>query len=141
MNKNAPILIIEDDIDDQKFLQEIFLKLNYLNELVFLNDGEEAIEYLMQMKKVPFLIISDLNMPKINGIELRARVKENAAINIKCVPYILFSTTVAKNYIDDAYTMGIQGYFKKPIDPNELMAILKAIIEYWKYSYAPGMYM
>lgn len=141
MNKNGPILIIEDDIDDQEFLETTYRKLNYTNELVFLNDGEAAIQYLIQMKSIPFLIISDLNMPKINGIELRARVKENDVINIKCVPYILFSTTVGKNFIDDAYHMGIQGYFKKPIDPNELMATLKNIIEYWKISYSPGMYM
>ena len=141
MNKNGPILIIEDDIDDQEFLQTTYRKLNYTNELVFLNDGEAAIQYLIQMKSIPFLIISDLNMPKINGIELRARVNENDVINIKCVPYILFSTTVGKNFINDAYLMGIQGYFKKPIDPNELMTTLKNIIEYWKISYSPGMYI
>ena len=141
MNKNGPILIIEDDIDDQEFLQTTYRKLNYTNELVFLNDGEAAIQYLIQMNSIPFLIISDLNMPKINGIELRARVKENDVINIKCVPYILFSTTVGKNFINDAYLMGIKGYFKKPIDPNELMTTLKNIIEYWKISYSPGMYI
>ena len=141
MNKNGPILIIEDDIDDQKFIENIYKRLDYLNELVFLDNGEIAIDYLMQMKKIPFLIISDLNMPKINGIELRARVKQNEAINIKCVPYLIFSTTVAKNFIDDAYTLGIQGYFKKPINPDDLTAILKNIIDYWKMSYAPGMYM
>ena len=141
MNKNGPILIIEDDIDDQNFLQLVYTKLGYTNELVFLDNGEVAIDYLMQMKKIPFLIISDLNMPRINGLELRARVKANETVNIKCVPYILFSTTVSKIYIDDAYTLGIQGYFKKPVDQNELMATLKTIIEYWKESYAPGMYM
>lgn len=141
MNKNGPILIIEDDIDDQIFLETIYKRLNYQNELVFLNDGEAAIAYLMQMTKIPLLIISDLNMPKINGIELRARVKQNEAINIKCVPYLIFSTTVAKNFIYDAYTVGIQGYFKKPNNPDDLAAILKQIIDYWKTSYTPGMYM
>lgn len=141
MNKNGPILIIEDDIDDQRFIEAVYKKLNYQNELVFLDDGETAIKYLMQMERIPFLIISDLNMPKINGIELRTRVKQNSAINIKCVPYIIFSTTVAKNFIDDAYTLGIQGYFKKPVKPDDLMGILKQIIDYWKTSYTPGMYM
>lgn len=141
VNKNGPILIIEDDIDDQRFIEEIYKTLNYSNELVFLDNGEIAIDYLMKMTKIPFLIISDLNMPKINGIELRARVKQNDAINIKCVPYLIFSTTVAKNFIDDAYIMGIQGYFKKPVDPDDLLATLKTIIDYWKVSYTPGMYM
>ncbi len=141
MNKNGPILIIEDDTDDQEFIQAAYQKLDHSNELVFLNSGEIAIQYLMEMTKIPFLIISDLNMPKINGIELRARVRQNEAINIKCVPYILFSTTVAKSFIDDAYAIGIQGYFKKPIKQNELVAILENIIDYWKVSYSPGMYL
>ena len=141
MNKNGPILIIEDDLDDQVFIQSAYKKLDYTNELVFLDSGEKAIQHLMEMQKIPFLIISDLNMPKINGIELRARVRQNEAINIKCVPYIIFSTTVAQNFIDDAYTIGIQGYFKKPVKQNELIAILKNIIDYWKVSYSPGMYL
>jgi CheY-like chemotaxis protein len=141
VNKNGPILIIEDDIDDQRFIQLTYDKLNYTNELVFLNNGEVAIEYLMQMKKIPFLIISDLNMPKINGIELRDRVKQNEALNIKCVPYIILSTTVAKTFIDNAYTLGIQGYFKKPVSAIEFTDTLKSIMEYWKTSYAPGMFI
>jgi len=141
VNKNGPIIIIEDDLDDQRFLQMTYKKMDFENELVFLDNGELAIEYLIQMTSIPFLIISDLNMPKLNGIELRARVKQNTAINIKCVPYIIFSTTASKLYIDDAYLLGIQGYFKKPSSASELFEILKKIIEYWKLSYAPGMYL
>ena len=141
MNKNGPILIIEDDIDDREFIQSAYKKLDYTNELVFLDSGEIAIQYLLAMKKIPFLIISDLNMPKINGIELRDRVRQNEAIKLKCVPYIIFSTTVAKNFIDDAYLIGIQGYFKKPVKQHELVSIFKHIIDYWKVSYTPGMYM
>jgi len=141
MNKNGPILIIEDDIDDRNFILAAYNKLNYSNELVFLDDGEVAIKYLIQMVKIPFLIISDLNMPRMNGIELRTRVHQNEVIRIKCVPYIIFSTTVSKTFIDDAYSMGIQGYFKKPANLKELMDILKNIFDYWKISYAPGMYM
>ena len=141
MNKNGPILVIEDDMDDQNFIQSAYEKLNYTNELIFLDDGEVAIKYLIQMNRIPLLIISDLNMPRINGIELRTRVHQNETIRIKCVPYIIFSTTVTKTFIDDAYSLGIQGYFKKPTNLNELVAILRNVIEYWKISYAPGMYM
>ena len=141
MNKNGPIIIIEDDMDDQMLIQMVYDKLNYVNELVFLADGETAIEYLIQMKKIPFVIISDINMPKINGIELRARVQQNDNINIKCVPYILLSTTASKGYIDNAYVLGIQGYFKKPSNPDDLEEILKNIVSYWKLSYSPGMFM
>ena len=141
MNKNGPILIIEDDEDDRVLFQFIYDKLGYTNELVFLQNGEEAIEYLIQMKRIPFVIISDINMPKINGIELRKRVSQNETINIKCIPYILLSTTASKGYVDNAYSLGIQGYFKKQSNPEEFVVVLKDIIEYWKKSYAPGMYL
>ena len=141
VNKNGPIIIIEDDKDDQLLIEMIYEKLNYKNELVFLENGEVAIAYLMQMKKIPFLIISDINMPKLNGIELRERVKENTVINIKCIPYIFLSTTASKDMNDNAFILGIQGYFKKPFHPDEMEEMLKTIIEYWKKSHAPGMYM
>ena len=141
MNKNGPIIIIEDDMDDQVLIRLVYENLNYTNELVFIENGELAIEYLNQMKTVPFIILSDVNMPRINGIELRERVLQNEVINIKCVPYIILSTTASKHFVDNAYSLGIQGYFKKPSDPGELSAILKNIIEYWKISYAPGMYI
>jgi CheY-like chemotaxis protein len=141
MNKNGPILIIEDDMDDQMLIEMAYSKMGYKNELVFLANGEEAIEYLIGMKKIPFIIISDINMPKVNGLELRERVKHNEMINIKCVPYILLSTTASKTYIEDAYILGIQGYFKKPSSSDQLEVILRQVIEYWKLSYAPGMYL
>ena len=141
MNKNGPIIIIEDDEDDQFLIQIIFSKLKYKNELIFLKDGEAAIEYLINMTKIPFIILSDINMPKINGIELRSRVQKNLTINIKCVPYILLSTTESKDFVDNAYLAGIQGYFKKSSDPDELSETFRNIVDYWKKSYAPGMYM
>jgi CheY-like chemotaxis protein len=141
VNKNGSIIIIEDDKDDQLLLEVIYKKLSYKNELVFLENGEIAIEYLCTMKKVPFLIISDINMPKLNGIELRARVKQNEEVNIRCIPYVLLSTTTSKEYMDNAYLLGIQGYFKKPSNPEDFEQMLKCVIDYWKISYSPGMYI
>lgn len=68
MNKTRPIVIIEDDVDDQDILAEIFKELNYKNELVFFGDSELALEYLTNTDTEPFLVLSDINMPKLNGI-------------------------------------------------------------------------
>lgn len=72
MNKNGPIVIIEDDLDDQQILTEIFNELPYGNKLVFFDDGVQALEYLTDTDIEPFLVLSDINMPKLNGMELRA---------------------------------------------------------------------
>ncbi len=96
MNKTGPIIIIEDDIDDQELLTEIFKKLNYVNKIVFYKDGNEALEFLNKTDVQPFLILSDINMPKINGFELRNKVFTNEQLQTKCIPYLFFTTSATK---------------------------------------------
>ena len=71
MNKTGPIVIIEDDKDDQDILTEIFNELAYENEVIFFEDSVLALEYLTATEIEPFLVLSDINMPKLNGMELR----------------------------------------------------------------------
>ena len=74
MNKNGPIVIIEDDPDDQILLAEVLKELDYPNKIIFFSDGEKALEYLIDSGDNPFLILSDINMPKLNGFQLRDKV-------------------------------------------------------------------
>jgi len=99
MNKNGPVVVIEDDEDDKLMLQEIFTKLNYKNKIVFFNDGNDALEYLQRTDVSPFLILSDVNMPKINGFELREKVYTNKMLSIKCIPYLFFTTSATKQSV------------------------------------------
>ena len=71
MNKEGPIIIIEDDADDRFLLEEVFTSLDYLNKRIYFVDGQEALDYLLQMDSAPFLILSDINMPRLDGFELR----------------------------------------------------------------------
>lgn len=77
MNKTGPIIVIEDDADDQAVLIELFQKLGYANKIVYFNDGNMALDFLNKTDVQPFLILSDINMPKINGFELRNKVFTN----------------------------------------------------------------
>ena len=83
MNKTGPIVIIEDDIDDQDILTEIFKELNYENELIFFSDSVLALEYLTDTAVEPFLVLSDINMPKLNGMELRDKIHNNEDLRMK----------------------------------------------------------
>ncbi len=69
MNSNGPVIIIEDDIDDKEILEEVFQKLGYPNELLFFEDGQAALDFLNNSHVIPFIILSDINMPKLNGFE------------------------------------------------------------------------
>ncbi len=140
MNKTGPIIIIEDDIDDQELLTEIFKKLNYVNKIVFYKDGNEALEFLNKTDVQPFLILSDINMPKINGFELRNKVFTNEQLQTKCIPYLFFTTSATKKAVIDAYALSVQGFFVKPNSMERLERTIKRIVEYWQECIAPGEY-
>ena len=140
MNKQGPIIVIEDDLDDQEILEEIFQKLGYVNAIIFFVDGNLALEYLNKTDTQPFLILSDINMPRINGFELRNKVFTNEQLQLKCIPYLFFTTSATKKAVTDAYSMSVQGFFVKPNSISELERTIKKIVEYWQECIAPSEY-
>ena len=141
MNKKGPIIIIEDDLDDQFFLETVFKKLKYENELVFFDDGETALAYLNSVDTLPFLILSDINMPKLNGFELRKKLKTDAALQLKCIPYLFFSTAANQPAVVEAYSMSVQGFFVKQNSLDELEKTINVIMEYWVRCVAPNNFI
>lgn len=138
MNKTGPIIIIEDDLDDQEILSEVFELLKYKNEIVFFGDGGEALKYLTETKTEPFIIFSDINMPKLNGMELRAKIHENEDLRLKSIPYLFFSTVAEQENVVDAYSKSVQGFFIKPSNFDDLVDIIKTIVEYWQKCVSPN---
>jgi CheY-like chemotaxis protein len=140
MNKSGPIIVIEDDPDDQEALVEIFEKLGYINQIIYFLDGNEALAYLNKSDVQPFLILSDINMPKISGFELRNKVFTNEQLQTKCIPYLFFTTAANKKSVIDAYTMSVQGFFVKPTSMQALENTVKKIVEYWQECIAPNQF-
>lgn len=138
MNKNGPVVIIEDDDDDQAILREVFGNLSYSNELIFFSDGQSALDYLNETAVLPFLILSDINMPKLDGFALRQKLKSDAALQVKCIPYLFFSTAATQKSVIDAYSLSVQGFFVKQSSIAEIEATISAIMEYWKRCAAPN---
>lgn len=138
MNKGGPIIIIEDDMDDQEILIEIFSELNYSNEIIFFRDGEEALDFLINTAIEPFIIFSDINMPKLNGVELREKVHNNEDLRLKSIPYLFFTTTAEQRHVVDAYSKSIQGFFVKPANFEHLRRTIKIIVEYWQECVSPN---
>jgi CheY-like chemotaxis protein len=140
MQKSGPIVVIEDDLDDQEILSEVFKKLNYPNEIIFFANGYEALDFITQSHVQPFLILSDINMPKLNGFELRMKIHNNEELRIRCIPYLFFTTAADRKAVTDAYSMSAQGFFIKPITIEHLENIIRKIIDYWLECYAPNQY-
>ena len=138
MDKNGPVIIIEDDDDDQALFTEAFRSLGYPNPIIFFDNGQEALEYLNKPTTLPFIILSDINMPKLNGFELRAKLKTDAELSVKCIPYLFFSTALNQKAVIEAYSMSVQGFFVKQSTMSELKQTLLVIMEYWKKCAAPN---
>ena len=138
MNKSGPIVVIEDDADDQEIMRTIFDDLGYSNLIIYFSDGEEALKYLIETRIKPFLILSDINMPRLSGFELREKIWLNENLNLKCIPYLFFTTTSSQKAVINAYSQSAQGFFIKPNTIGKLEATLKRIIEYWQECEAPN---
>lgn len=138
MNKSGPIIIIEDDLDDQDILSEIFGELNYKNELIFFGDSLKALQYLTDTDTEPFLVLSDINMPKLSGMELRDKIHNNEDLRLKSIPYLFFSTSSEQRHVIDAYSRSIQGFFVKPANYDKLKNVIIKIVEYWQECESPN---
>ena len=138
MNRQGPIIFIEDDIDDQETFHEAFSELDYKNEIIFFSDGQAALDYLNEVEVEPFIIFSDINMPKLSGLALREKVFENESLRIKTIPYLFFSTSAEQQYVIEAYSKSAQGFFTKPANYNELKELMKTIITYWQSCVSPN---
>jgi len=137
MNKNGPIIVIEDDEDDRLFIKDVFLDLNFNNEIIFFEDGHVALHYLTHEEIEPFIIISDINMPVLNGMELKEEIQKNESLRLKCIPYLFFTTTANQQHVIDAYSKSVQGFFIKPSTLEKLKSTLKKIVEYWQECESP----
>ncbi|MCW3107947.1 MAG: response regulator [Segetibacter sp.] len=138
MNKGGPIVIIEDDIDDQDMLRDVFKELNYENKIVFFGDSQEALDFLTVTEIEPFIIFSDINMPKLSGAELREKVHNNEDLRLKSIPYLFFTTTAEQKAVVDAYSKSIQGFFVKPTEYGKLKRVIRLIVEYWQECVSPN---
>jgi CheY-like chemotaxis protein len=137
MNSDDHVVIIEDDADDKEMLEEVFEKLGYINKLLFFSDGQEALDFLNSSDIIPFIILSDINMPKLDGFALRDKINMDAKLQMKCIPYLFFSTASSQKAVVDAYSLSVQGFFIKQSSMVELEKTITVIMEYWKRCVAP----
>ncbi|HUQ65460.1 MAG TPA: response regulator [Flavitalea sp.] len=140
MNKKGQIVLIDDDQDDLHLLIEIFSDLNLPNEIHLFKNTESLLAFLRKPEVDPFLIISDINMPVINGFRLRERVLNDAGINCRNVPYIFFTTSTMLKVVADGRGATFQGIFKKPVKHSEWRETLSSIVKYWTLSMPPDEY-
>mgnify|MGYP001627179916 CR=1 FL=1 len=131
--KSGPIILIEDDVDDKEILEEVLKELNVSNELIWFNNCIEAYNFLLHTSQRPLLIISDVNLPGQNGLELKRQIDENPILRSKSIPFIFYSTSVSQHAVNIAYQeMTVQGFFQKEQNFESIKIKIKNILDYWK---------
>lgn len=129
MKKTLKILLIEDDtIEVMKFVKVIGT-LGLKHQITESRNGEEALEILEQVKQLPDIIVLDLNMPKINGLEFLSTLKKNKTL--KYIPTIVLTTSNNPKDILECYKIGIAGYILKPLKYEDYVNRIERILDYW----------
>lgn len=128
------ILLVEDNLADARLTQESLKDCKVLNELFIVRDGLEAIDFLSQRGKYttasqPDLILLDLNLPKKNGKEVLAFIKESPVL--KTIPVVILTSSRAERDILQSYSLYCNCYISKPLDIDEFSEVVNAIEGFW----------
>lgn len=131
------ILMADDDADDRMLTRDALEESRVLNELRFVEDGEELMEYLTRKGKYsnaedsprPGLILLDLNMPKKDGREALKEIKSDP--NLRRIPVVIMTTSKAEEDIFRSYDFGASSFITKPVTFDRLVELMRTLGEYW----------
>lgn len=127
--KQLKILLIEDDSIEVMKFNRVLTNLNKQHEIIEANNGEEALELLHDQDNKPDIIVLDLNMPKLNGIEFLSILKSDEVL--KYIPAIILTTSNNHKDMLECYKIGIAGYILKPLKYEDYIDRIEKLLAYW----------
>ena len=134
--KNKPILLVEDDRVDMMMVIRALKQVHVTNQVVHLENGEDALNYLRdEDNDKPCIIFLDLNMPIMNGIEFLQVVKNDG--QLKRIPVVVLTTSEEQQDKVNSFNMGVAGYMAKPVDYRQFVEVMRSIDAYWTISEMP----
>lgn len=133
---NKPILLVEDDQVDTMTVKRALKEIHVTNPLVHLENGEEAVHYLRDGERdKPCIILLDLNMPIMNGIEFLQVVKHDD--QLRRIPVVVLTTSEEQQDKVNSFNLGVAGYMAKPVDYRQFVEVMRSIDAYWTISEMP----
>jgi two-component system, response regulator len=135
--KNKDILLVEDNPDDVELTRRAFRKCNLVNELIVARDGVEALECLfgteenagMSARELPAIVLLDLKLPRIDGLEVLRRLRENP--RTRYVPVVIMTSSKEEQDLVDGYRLGCNSYICKPVDFVQFARAVEQLGMYW----------
>ena len=133
MTFEQPILLVEDDTVDVMTVKRAMRALKIATPLHVSGNGEIALEYLRDSHNPqPSMILLDINMPRMNGLELLAELKKDEALRL--IPVVILTTSHEEQDRLRGFDLGVAGYMLKPVDYNQFIEIMRMIYDYWRTS-------
>jgi len=134
---NKFILLIEDNKDDIELTIRAFKKNNLKNEIIIIKDGGEAIDYIEKLNevapnepnKLPTIILLDLKLPKVDGIEILKKIRSSPAT--KFIPVVILTSSLEEQDLFNGYQFGANSYIRKPVDFNKFLNAVQQLGLYW----------
>jgi CheY-like chemotaxis protein len=133
--KDVRILLVEDNPDDVELTLRAFKKYNLTNEIIVARDGEEALEILfnpqrdVSRQKRPELILLDLKLPKVEGLEVLRQIKSHP--QIKLIPVVILTSSREEDDLIKSYQLGVNSYIRKPVDFDKFTEVVMQLGLYW----------
>jgi two-component system, response regulator len=131
------VLLVEDNQDDVDLTLRSFKKQSFSNRVVVVRDGQEALDYLFSRgayagrdkRQVPVLVLLDLKIPKIDGIEVLRQIRANEST--KLIPVVILTTSTEDRDMISSYGLGANSYVRKPVDFNQFLEAARQLGLYW----------
>jgi DNA-binding response OmpR family regulator len=131
------ILLVEDNPDDVTLTERALKKSHILNKLIVARDGVEALDYLFatgswagrDMSNMPEIVLLDLKLPKIDGLEVLQRIRANA--QTKLLPVVILTSSKEEKDLINGYSMGANSYIRKPVNFNQFADAVRQLGLYW----------
>jgi two-component system response regulator len=145
MISQVEVLLVEDNIHDAEMTIRSLKKVNLANNLVHVKDGEEALDFIFaqgkftdrEMVTAPKVILLDIKMPKVDGIEVLRRLKANEAT--RCIPIVIMTSSKEEQDIISSYELGVNSYVVKPVDFEGFAKAVSQLGMYWLLTNQPPL--
>jgi len=131
------ILLVEDNPDDVELTLRAFKKNNILNQVIIAKDGAEALDFLFgtgtyagrELKDLPVVILLDLKLPKIDGMEVLKRIRQDN--RTKLIPVVILTSSAEPKDVVNGYSLGANGYVRKPVEFSQFVEAMRHLGLYW----------
>jgi CheY-like chemotaxis protein len=138
MALQGPIIIVEDDYNDAEVITTAIKEIGVPNEIKHIPSAGQAYDYLMTTSDRPFIILSDIRMPVMNGLEFRKKIIDNEFLRRKSIPFVFYTALVSQEMVNEAYDLTVQGFYEKARSYEGVRSQLYAILNYWNQCLHPN---